>query len=447
MQDAILHWNALAIEATRVDYSTPDPAISPTPEQLGATRVARLLAIVHLAMYDAYEGVRGGPTYLAYSASDKPRHNDLETARAAVASAAALTLISMYHRQRDSIRQAHVDFLATSLGRDPAIARGVAWGELVAKKMLEARQRDGSEASEDFYAPSSEPLRHRLAPRNPTQGFQAPLWGKVTPFGINELTTRVPGLPPPLPSDPIFVADFNEVKAYGVRESDLRTGDQKAIGIFWSYGGARNIGVPQRLYNQVVRAIARKKGTNEAQNARLFAVVNVAMADANIQAFAEKYKFDHWRPAVGIREASVGYGPTGQGNGNPETIGDGGWLPLASPRTNQPSLAASTPNSPSYPSAHATVGTAALHAARRELDLDESFSFEAESDELNGTSLDEDGSQRVRNVRHFTIDRAIDENLSSRVYLGVHWRYDGREGRANGLEIAEMIHRAFPARA
>jgi Vanadium chloroperoxidase N-terminal domain/PAP2 superfamily len=446
MADSILFWNDVANETTRVDYSSADPTIALTPEQAGPTRTSRALAIVHLAMYDAYVGASGGATYLAYSAAEKPMVGDVD-AQAAVASAAALTLIALYRRQRDAIRQTHVAFLASLAGGDPKIARGIAWGELVANKLLVSRQGDGSELSEDFYAPSSEPLRHRPDPLNPSQGFLGPLWGRVKPFGITNLIADVPGSPPPAPNLIEYVKDFKEVKALGERGSDVRTAEQTTVGLFWAYDGARNIGVPPRLYNQIVHAIAVKKGSNEATNARLFAVVNVAMADAGIHTWYEKYRYDYWRPVVGIREASDGYGPTGNGDGSPETAGDGAWLPFGSPRTNQPQLGSFSPPFPAYPSGHATFGTAALHATRLELGLDQHFVFPARSDELNGTSIDENGSQRVLNVRNLTIDKAIEENLFSRVYLGVHWRFDAIEGKANGLAIATKIHDAFPAHA
>lgn len=442
MIDSILYWNAVANEATRVDFSSPAPAINPAPEQGGPTRTSRALAMVHLAMYDAYVGIRGGGTYLEYGASEKPDTDELFAAQAAVSSAAALTLISLYGRQREAIRRQHVEFLAKLPGGDPHIARGSAWGEHVAGKLLASRKNDGSELSEEFYVPSAEPLRHRPDPLNPGQGFLGPLWGQVKPFGVRNLTTVIPGSPPPCPTDPEYIRDFKEVKAVGKRDGSCRTPEQTTVGLFWAYDGARNIGVPPRLYNDVVRSIAAKKGTNEAQNARLFAIVNVAMADAGIQTWHEKYRFDLWRPVVGVREASSGYGPTGNGDGSPETVGDGAWLPLGSPRTNQ--VGSFSPPFPAYPSGHATFGAAALHAARLELELGDDFVFEARSDELDGTSLDGDGSQRVRHVRKLTIEKAIEENLVSRVYLGVHWRFDGKEGAANGSKIAEKVQRAFP---
>ena len=422
-----------------------EASVDPTPQQGGPIRTARALAIVHLAMYDAYVGVKGGPPYLSYTASENPGTTDTPAAQAAVAAAACLTLIDLFSRQKDTFLQQHQAFITMLNESDPKIARGLAWGSLVAAKMLAARKDDGSAASNDQYAPSAEPGRHRVDPLNPTQGYLGPLWGHVKPFGINNLNTAVPGMPPPALNSTQYATDFNAVKTLGTATGGTRTSAQTTIGVFWAYDGPRNIGVPPRLYNQIVRNIAAQHGTNEATNAKLFAMVNVAMADAGIQAWHEKYRYNVWRPVIGIREANAGWGPTGKGDGNPATVGDPYWLPLGAPRTNQPGKTAFTPPFPAYPSGHATFGTAALHVTQLLLGLPSTFSFEFVSDELNGESVDGDGSLRTKHRRTLTIAEAIEENILSRVYLGVHWEFDGREGEKNGRLIAEKINAAFPA--
>lgn len=447
MTDAILYWNQVALDATKIDFSTDTPEKGPDPQQGGPTRTSRALAIIHLAMYDAYIGVRGGPRYLSYIASETPGTADLQAAQAAVAAAACLTLIALYSRQKDTFLAKHHEFVAMLNDHDPKIAKGLAWGQLVANKMLNARLGDGSELSNDLYAPSTEPGRHRSDPLNPTQGFLGPLWGKVKPFGIADLHTKVPGMAPPALTSADYATDYIAVKAKGKNQGGTRTTDETTIGLFWAYDGARNIGVPPRLYNQVVRAIAAKKGTSETENAKLFALVNVAMADAGIQAWYEKYVHNIWRPVVGIREADVGWGPTGLGDGNSATMGDPYWLPLGAPRTNQPTRSSFTPNFPAYPSGHATFGTAALHVTQLALGLADTFAFDFVSDELDGKSVDEDGSLRMYHKRPLTIATAIEENILSRVYLGVHWEFDGREGERNGRQIAQLIHPVFPALA
>lgn len=447
MIDAILHWNQIALDAAKADFTTSDPTLNPSPEQGGPTRTSRALAIIHLAMYDAYTGIRGGPLYLTYTPGELPSVNTLSAARAAVAAAACLTLIYLFGRQKDTFQKEHETFIASLPGQDPNIAKGLAWGSLVGEKILAERRNDGSESPSDplnnLYAPSSESGRHRVDPMNPTQGYLGPLWGRVRPFGIADLINQIPGSAPPAFNSQTYADNFNEVLQKGRDQGGTRTHDETTIGLFWAYDGARNIGVPPRLYNQVVRAIAKQKGTTEAENARLFAMVNVAMADAGIQAWDEKYRYNIWRPVLGIREADPGWGPTGMGDGNVGTSGDPYWVPLGAPATNQPAKIAFTPNFPAYPSGHATFGTAALRVTALELGLADDFAFTFVSDELDGKAIGTTGV-RMRNTRPLTIASAIEENILSRVYLGVHWQFDGREGEINGTEIATRIFNTFP---
>lgn len=446
MIDAILHWNLIALNAVKTDYSTSDPSINPSPQQGGPTSTSRALAIVHLAMYDAYVGVRGGAKYLSYVTGEDPGTTDLQAAHAAVAAAACLTLISLYSNQKDIFLIEHEKFIGMLPDHDPKIAKGLAWGALVAEKILAERQNDGSDVSNDFYAPSTEPGRHRPDPMNPAQGYLGPLWGKVKPFGIANLHAQVPGVPPPDFSSQKYADDFNEVLQKGRNQGGTRNDEETTIGLFWAYDGPRNIGVPPRLYNQVIREITIKNGTNETNNAKLFAMVNVAMADAGIQAWYEKYKYSIWRPVMGIREADASWGPTGLGDGNVGTAGDPYWIPLGAPPTNQPSKVAFTPHFPAYPSGHATFGTAALRIAALALGLPDTFEFTFVSDELDGIAVGASGL-RMRHKRSLTIAKAIEENVLSRVYLGVHWQFDGREGEKNGELIAQKIAPVFPVLA
>lgn len=448
MTDSILFWNQVALEACKTDFSWPEPRPPEVvPQQPGPTYTSRALAIVHLGMYDAFFGVRGGAdTYLDYSAEPPPGTTALAAARAAVAATACLTLISLYSRQKDTFLRRHTEFIAMLPGADPAVAKGLAWGHVVAGRMLADRVGDGADASNDQYAPSAEPGRHRPDPYTPTQGFLGPRWGEVRSFGFNDIRGSLTALPDPL-SLPEYAADFTEVAVKGRKTGGTRTQDETNVGLFWAYDGARNIGVPPRLFNQVIRSIVESKGgVTEAQNARLFALANMAMADAGIQAWYEKYRHNLWRPVVGIREADAGWGPTGQGDGQAATAGDPYWEPLGAPRTNSSGQASFTPNFPAYPSGHATFGTAALRVTKAELNVPDTFAFSCVSDELNGENSGASGVRPKQN-RSLTLAGAIEENVLSRVFLGVHWQFDGRMGEQVGKEIAAKLVAAFPARA
>jgi hypothetical protein len=180
------------------------------------------------------------------------------------------------------------------------------------------------------------------------------------------------------------------------------------------------------------------------------------MADAGIDAWHWKYVFDLWRPVVGIRAEA-------------QEVRDGFWAPYGAPQTNQPGKVSRTPGFPAYPSGHATFGAATMQVLRlarggtamtvqEVIDAGnasaavagEAFSFV--SDELNGMHDDPDGSRRALCPRAFTsFARPVWENAISRVFLGVHWRFDGMPRNAAdnvggvplGLTIGAQVHAFF----
>ena len=112
-------------------------------------------------------------------------------------------------------------------------------------------------------------------------------------------------------------------------------------------------------------SISKNTGADKTdKNARLFALINVAMADAGILAWDQKYLYDFWRPVLGILEHDLSMGPAGQGTNNIDNDCDPGWLPLGAPNTNKTGAKNGTPPFPAYPSGHATFGAAALHMTR-----------------------------------------------------------------------------------
>lgn len=428
-RDSILDWNAIALESVRQDHS----GTFGTPDQGGPTRTALALAIVHVAMYDALNSIqRTGKPYLTM------KHSHDASIDAAVARAARETLEALYPKQKNVFNAQYNSYL-TAIPKSDNKKRGEELGDFVAKKILKARQNDGS-ANNTPYVPGQLPGNHRVDPLNPNQGFLTPNWGDVKPFGIvSGLQFLVP--PPPALNSPEYADAFNQVKDFGgdgVGTPTLRTAEQTEIGIFWAYDGSKFIGVPPRLYNQIVRKIAMQKRNTEVENARLFALVNIAQADAGISCWAIKYTDNFWRPILGIREAEAGTGPSGLGDGNQHTVGDPDWSPLGAATSNQIGNNF-TPPFPAYTSGHATFGAATFRTLQNFYGTD-NIPFTFTSDELNGVTTDNLGNVRPLASRHFnTLSEASWENAISRIYLGIHWIFDAEWGVACGMQVADYV--------
>lgn len=432
MNDPILYWNDVALEANRVSFTNG------RGEQPGPTLSSRALAIVHLAMYDAYAGVRGNPVSPVNLSPYLPGLPDPEpnaAAAAAVAAAAHTALSCLFPSQ-----QSFFDLKYAQAGLEgDGLAEGHAFGVLVAQRLLEKRQ-DDPDASDAGYVASLAPGAHRPDPDNPTQGFHAPFYGaRSRCFAV---TDRHELDAPPQPGNPEYTAALQQVRGKGIAPEltatlppgiSARTATETLIGIYWGYDGAAELGTPPRLYNQIVRAVAIARNNSVDQNARLFALVNVAMGDAGILAWDQKYMHDLWRPVLGIREGDLSLGPAAIGNHDLSENADPGWLPLGAPKSNSQSMEKNfTPPFPAYPSGHATFGAAALHITRlfygvnsRSNDsLFDGLTFV--SDEFNGINRDNKGAVRPRHVRNFPggLWDMIIENGLSRVFLGVHWVFD-----------------------
>lgn len=429
--DPILDWNAIAIEVNRVSYSG-----GMVNDQGGPTRSSRALAIVHVAMFDAWNSIHR--TYDPYlvQAPNTRRASDV----AAVSQAAHDTLVAMYPHQKAFIDAKLTQELAL-VPNGSSETRGINVGKFVAQKILVARTNDGSQVVGQ-YIPDGQPGHHNVDPLNPNQGFLTPAWGSVTPFAISS-TDAIPTPTVPSLGSVEYAQAYTQVKELGEELSTERTTDQTEIGIYWGYDVARGLGDPPRLYNQIARVVAQQEGNTVAENARMFALINIAMADSGIQAWGVKYRDDFWRPIVAIRQGGT--------DGNANTVGDANWSPLGAPRSNPlPSEDVNfTPPFPAYTSGHATFGGAVFKTMQNFYQTDDiSFSipFDFVSDEFNGLTTDihelipDLVLDHVRNMqpRHYdTFSQAAAENAASRVFLGVHWRFDVVAGMSAGNRIAD----------
>jgi hypothetical protein len=337
--------------------------------------------------------------------------------------------------------------LAADLAKIPnsrAKTKGIEAGHGAALAILTRRSNDGAQHAEprmdmDFIS-SNQPGRWRQDPISLIPLAMGAHWGEVDPFVMNAATQfRAP--PPPALNSAGYTQAFEEVKRFGgdgVTTPTERSAEQTAIGIYWAYDGTPSLCAPPRLYNQIAVQIAEQMGSNYVELARLLALVNVAMADAGVAIWESKYFYQFWRPVTGVREADVGTGPTGAGDGNAATMGDPSFSPLGAPASNLngPNF---TPPFPAYPSGHAGFGGALFQVLRKFYRTDR-IPFTFVSDEFNGVTKDNAGHVRPLAPRSFSsLSEAEEENAQSRIYLGIHWSFDKTEGIAQGRRIADYV--------
>jgi len=428
----VLRWNQIAIDASGADHAG-------IGEQPGPGRASRAMAIVHIAMFDALNAAVGD--YESYTGLRRVYTEP--SLKAAIAQAAHDTLVAMFPAQTATFDTALAADLAAVRDRR-ARTEGVRLGRRAASAILSLRANDGSQHSEPLvgvdYLPDDAPGIWRQDPISLLPVALGAHWGEVEPFVLESSDQfRVP--PPPALDSEEYTTAFNEVLALGgdgVTTPTLRNGDQTHAGIFWAYDGTPSLCAPPRLYNQIAVVIAKQKRSDLMQTARLLALVNTAMAEAGTAIWESKYFYAFWRPVTGIREADPGTGPTGLGDGNPDTLGDLTFSPLGAPSSNL-SRVNFTPPFPAYPSGHAGFGGALFQTLRRFYRTD-AIAFTFVSEEFNGVTLDNEGNVRPLLPRTFTsLSQAEEENGQSRIYLGIHWAFDRTQGIAQGRAIADYV--------
>ena len=438
--ETVLRWNRIAIDASGVDHTPVQPdEIRTYGEQFGPGRSARAIAIVQIAVFEAMNAIHG--RYRSYVGMRKVQSGP--SVRAAIAQAAHDTLIVMFPSQQASFDAAlYLDL--KSIHSKPARTAGSAIGAMAAASILAIRSDDGSAHAEPMmdidFLPSQAAGKWRQDPVSLIPIALGATWGHVRPFVLQTPEQfRVP--PPPSMESEEYTRAFDEVIRVGgdgITTPTERTADQTMTGTFWAYDGTPSLCAPPRLYNQITATIAEQQGSNAMQLARLFALVNVAMADAGIAAWESKYYYQFWRPVGGVREADVGMGPTGTGDGNPQTIADPNFMPLGAPASNLlgPNV---TPPFPAYPSGHATFGGALFQVLRRFYRTD-NIAFTFVSDEFNGETADHTGAIRPLLPRSFAnLSQAEEENGQSRIYLGIHWSFDKSAGLTQGEQVGDYV--------
>jgi PAP2 superfamily protein len=373
--DVVTDWNNAALDAIRAGSTAPPIA-------------SRSLAILHVSIYDAVNGIaRTHERYLVPSVAPA------SASRPAAASAAAhKALVHLFPANASSFDALNATILA-GIPDGPRKRAGIVWGEFVATVILVARAHDGSNA---VVQPPGGSGPGVWVPTPPAfLPYLLPQWGFVVPFGMrNSSQFRPPG-PPSLDSQQ-YAADYEEVKQLGAAVGSTRTEDQTEIALFWADGAGTE--TPPGHWNSIAQIIADARGNTLEENARLFALLNIAMADAAICSWDAKYTFDFWRPVTAIA--------------------------FAEPQLNWMSFIV-TPPFPDYTSGHSTFSAAAATVLPLFYGT-EDLPFTTGSDFLPGV------------FRSFsTCLDAAEEAAASRIYGGIHFRSASEDGLQAGTSIGE----------
>src|SRR5258705_1928285 len=288
----------------------------------------RSFAIMHAAIYDAVNSIdRTHRPYLV-RLSDAPRDASQEEAAAA---AAHRVLAALY----PTLKNALDTDLQQSLAQIPDGERktaGILVGETVADRILALRTNDGSNAQPIPYVFGSAPGDYQSTPPNFPKQPQFTHWSHVTPFALENANQFRPGGPPALTTDRYSDA-FDQVKSLGIANSTTASADEALTGRFWN-------GAIQNYWNEIAQTTSVAHNLTTAENARLFALLNLSFADGVIAFYDAKYTYNFWRPVTAIRAAAT--------DGNPDTEADPNWLPEVR----------NTAPDPSFPGAHAVISAA-----------------------------------------------------------------------------------------
>jgi hypothetical protein len=384
-RDVILRWNDVALDAIR-EEKTPPPI------------AAHHLALMHVAIYDALCALEPGHELFAIEAKEQRRGSP----EAAAAAAAHQTLTAIYPKRKAAFDRALAESLAW-VPNGPAKNEGINAGRLVANDVITWRVKNGK-MEQVSYKSKGELGKWEPTPPNFAAAL-LPEWATLACFAVREHKQfRSPG-PPDVKSDQ-FAASLKQVQELGAKDSKTRTREQTEIALFW----ADNEGTvtPPGHWNRIAATVAEKRGLSMDENARLFALLNVALADAGICCWECKFKCDLYRPVTAIHKAAELQ--------NEKLAADPRWMPLLN-----------TPPFPSYVSGHSTFSGAAAGALAKFFGTDD-VSFTTTSDALPGV---------VRSFKSFSAAAA--EAGMSRIYGGIHYDFDNTDGLKVGREIGEYV--------
>jgi PAP2 superfamily len=394
-QDPVLHWNQVILNTIRENGGAPGP-------------ISRDIAIALVSMHDAVASIHGQYDTYAPRIACSP-----QASREAAAATAAANTLGTLHPWFVPIYEQELAIDLALIPNGPAKDEGIAVGLAAAKQILAMRASDGWDTS-IIHVESGLPGDWERTWPDWTPPI-TPQWAFVKPWTMSACDQFRPS-PESLPAldSPEYAANVNEVMLLGELNSPARTAEETVIAHFWANDFYGTYKPPGHLL-EITEIVSKDQGLSFEQNARLFALVALSMADAAIASWDTKYATDRdlWRPISAIRRADE--------DGNLLTTKKENWEPL-SPKT---------PAFPAFVSGHAAFG--ATHAAvMRAFFGTDAITFTCTSDDAPGV---------WRTFNSFT--QAAHENGRSRVYLGVHYQFDADIGYEIGTNIGKQVAAQF----
>ena len=403
----------LALSPLTVSAATPDPVL----EWIGVMNktvltagtapnvTGRVVALVSASVFDAVNGIE--PRFHPLHVRPDAPHNASQSA--AAIQAAYVILMNLYGTQQGATLTTQHDASLAALAateKPESIAAGITWGQTVADAIWAWKQGDG-------FAPTPPPFYgvQSIAGTAKAGGFWLPTPPANATGATPQLATTTPWaltrpsqfrLPPPLAlTNAKYILDLTEVRDFGSLSSTMRTKDQSDFAIFWALNTAL-------AWNRVAAQLSAARGLSLTENAHLFALLNVTLADAIIACWDSKYRYISWRPITAIRTGLLGSGYQA-------------WQPWLDTLTG-------TPAHPEYPSAHSTYSGAAAFILGAAFGENTAFTFTSEI--TPGVT---------RSFANFS--DAIAEIVDARVFAGIHLRSSCLQGNMLGREVADYVSR------
>jgi hypothetical protein len=387
--DAVLDWNLIAVNTAIANGQSPFAQ-------------ARYAAIVQLAVFEAVNAITRD--YQPYLGSIVAPHG--ASADAAAIQGAYRVLSTYFPASASMLGTARSNSLAL-IPDGQAKSDGIATGDAAAFAMIALRANDGSSPPQFKIPGPAVPGEYQATPSCPiVNGIAVGTffhWQNVTPFGIPGVSEFLLDPPPALTSNE-YAKAYNEVMTVGSLNSTERPQDRANVAVFYANS------TPTFVFNLAARQVAQERWHSLSENARDFALINMAMNDGAVTTFFNKYHYNFWRPETGIR--------AGDTDGNRKTDPDPNFHPFIV-----------TPCFPSYPSNHGTLSNAGAEVMRR-----------LYGEAGHAITLSNPAVPTI--VLQYGSFRQITDDISdARVYGGIHFRFDQVAGARLGRAVGTAVYK------